>query len=157
MEAAERRVHRSLADRLAGVLEGVDDPGVAAARDDHQPSRGVEDQGHVLGDGILDEAAGRLDLALAAPVPLGMRAGHRPGQPGAGEDLGRPRDLDERAAGRLERRLQGDRLVRLATAFARAAQEDAGSDVARPSALGFSGQARGGAPAGRRCGRRDDG
>ena len=79
-----RGMDAGLADLLPGVFQGVDDAGMAAAGDDHQALLGVEHQGHVLGHVVLDLPSVRVsDRALEAPVPLGIGAQDRAGQPGA--------------------------------------------------------------------------
>ena len=117
VEPAQRREDRGLADRLPRILQGVDDPGVAASRDDHQPRARCRAPGRCLPGSCPRPGPRRLDPLCAAPVPLGMRAWNGAGQPGAGKiSVGRATSTKVPPAPR--KGLEGDRLVRLAAVVA---------------------------------------
>ena len=68
-------------------------------------------------------------MRLRAPVPFGISARDRAGQPGPREDLGRPLDDHERPAQRLVLLLERQRLVGLAAVGTGPAQEDPRADI----------------------------
>src|SRR6266567_6967020 len=87
MQTSDNSVHWTTGKFCGCVRQDVDDPGVPAAGHYDQALRGVEHQGLVLGDRVLDQAIWRLHLPTDAPVSLRVPARHRAGQPRAWEDV----------------------------------------------------------------------
>src|SRR5271163_108043 len=99
METADSGVDRSGTEKTAGVLQRVDDPGMAAAGEQDKAMRSVEDERLIIGHGVFHPCGSGVDLGARRIILFGVDAWNGAAEPDAGKNLFGFVVYDEDAAG----------------------------------------------------------